>query len=152
MTAGAKRLLWSLRRIIGKWGGASPIALLRLINQVVLPKLFFGVECWGTAIKSEQFLRQLDQILSTGARLAMGLDRFTATETALVVANLQPARLQILRRLCHFMIRNHRYDIISSTKAEVPGTFLLPQEVALVFTGLSLVGGWFLIPLRFAHM
>ena len=140
MIAGAKRLLWSLRRIVGKRWGASPDVMLRLINQVVLPKLFFGVECWGTAVKSEQFLRQLDQILSTAARLAMGLDRFTATEIALVVANLQPARLQILRRLCRFMIRNHRYDIISSTKAEVPGTFLLPREVATAWFRRVVIG------------
>ena len=35
----------------------------------------------------------------------MGFDRFTLTDATLVVANIWPARLQILRRLCRFMIR-----------------------------------------------
>ena len=84
-TTGAKRLLWSMRRVVGKRWGASPEVMLRLIKQVLLPKLFFGVECWGNVTHSERFLRALDQCLSTSARLALGLDRFTATETALVV-------------------------------------------------------------------
>ena len=60
----------------------------------------------------------------------MGLDRFTPTDTVLAVAGIMPARLQILRRLCRFMIRNHRYNLVSSGREGVPGTFLLPREVA----------------------
>ena len=78
-TAGAKRLLWSMRRIVGTRWGASPAVMLRLINQVVLLKLFFGVECWSTVVKFEVLLHALDQFLSTCARLALGLDRFTST-------------------------------------------------------------------------
>ena len=128
-TASAKRLLWSLKQIVGSTWGASPEVMLRLIQQVVLPKLFFGVECWSTVIRSERFLRSLDQVLSTSARMALGLDRFTATETALVVANIQPANLQILRRLCRFMIKNYRIDLVTPRQVDVPGTFLLPREI-----------------------
>ena len=128
--AGAKRLLWSMRRIVGKRWGAAPKVMLHLIYQVVLARLFYGVECWGTVIRSEQVLRTLDRVMSTGARLAMGLDRFTPMDTALVVAGIMPVRLQILRRLCRFMVRNHRYDLVSSGREAPPSTFLLPREVA----------------------
>ena len=100
---------------------------------MVLPKLLFGVECWSTIVKSEVLLRALDQFLSTCAWFGLGLDRFTSMETALVVSNLQPARLQILRRLCRFMIRNHRQAFISIDKLEVPGTYLLPREVTIAW-------------------
>ena len=72
----------------------------------------------------------LDQMLNTSARLALELDRVTATEAMLVAADIMPARLQILRRLCRFMIRNHIYDLISSDSEEIPGTSLLLREVA----------------------
>ena len=62
---------------------------------------------------------------------ALGLDRFTSTETVLLVSNIQPAHLQILKRLYHFMIKNHRQAFISMGKLEVPGTYLLPREVAI---------------------
>ena len=114
--------------------------MLRLINQVVLPKLFFGVECWSTIVKSEVLLRALDQFLSTCARFALGLDRFTSTETALVVSNIQPARLQILKRLCRFMIRTQRQAFISMDKLEVPGTYLLRQEVAIAWYRRVVIG------------
>ena len=72
-TAGAKRLLWSLRRIVGRNWGAAPDVMLRRIQQVVLPKLFYGVECWGTVLWFERFLKSLDQVLSVNARMAMGM-------------------------------------------------------------------------------
>ena len=128
--AGAKRLLWSMRRIVGKRWGAAPGVFLRLIHQVVLTRLFYGAECWGTVIKSEQVLKMLDRVLGISARLAMGLNRFTPTDTALVVAGIMPARLQILRRICRFMIRNHRYDFVSYGQDQPRDTFLLPREVA----------------------
>ena len=128
--AGAKRLLWSMRRIVGKRWGAAPGVLLRLIHQVVLARLFYGAECWGTVIRSEQVLRMLDRVLGTSARLAMGLNRFTPTDTALVVADIMPARLQLLRRICRFMVRNHRYDFVSYGQDQPSDTFLLPREVA----------------------
>ena len=139
-TATAKRLLWSMKRVVGKCWGASPVVMLRLINQVVLPKLFFGVECWSTVVKSEVLLRALDQLLSTCARLALGLDRFTSTKIALVVSNLQSARLQIIRRLCCFMIRNQRQAFISMEKLEVPRTYLLPREVAIAWYQRVIIG------------
>ena len=129
-----------MRKIVGKRWGAAPAVMLRLINQVVLPKLFFGVECWSTIVKSEVLLRVLDQFLSTCARLALGLDRFTSTETALVVSNIQLARLQILRRLCRFMIRTQRQVFISMDKLEVPGTYLLPREVAIAWYRRVVIG------------
>ena len=69
----------------------------------------------------------------------MGFDRFTAIETTLVVANIQPARLQILRRLCRFMIKNHCYEFVSYGRAEAPGTFLLPREVAQAWFHLAII-------------
>ena len=105
-----------MRKIVGKRWGAAPAVMLRLINQVVLPKLFFGVECWSTIVKSEVLLRALDQFLCSCARLVLGLDRFTSTETALVVSNIQPTRLQILKRFCQFMIRTQRQAFISMAK------------------------------------
>ena len=137
---GAKRFLWSMRRIVGQRWGASLTVMLRLINQVVLPKLFFGVECWSTIVKSEVLLRALDQFLHTCAWFALGFDRFASTETALVVSNIQPARLQILRRLCRFMIRNHRQAFISMDKLEVPSTYLLPREVAIAWYRRVVIG------------
>ena len=74
-TAGAKRLLWEMKKIVGERWGASPAVLLKLINQVVLRKLFFGAECWATVVRSERFLRSLDMVLGMGARMAFGLDR-----------------------------------------------------------------------------
>ena len=122
--------MWSMRRIVGKRWGAALEVMLRLINQVVLPKLFYGVECWGTFIRSEQMLQTLNRVMSTAARLAMGLDRCTSIDVSLVVAGIIPARLQILRQLCRFMVRNHQCDLVSSRREEVPSTFLLPREVA----------------------
>ena len=138
--AGAKRTLWSMHQIVGKRWGAVPEVMLRLIHQVVLPKLFFRSECWCTMVKSERFLRSLDQVLNTCARLAMCLDRFTSIETALVVANIQPARLQILRRVCRFLIRNHSYELISPIRAIVPGMYLSPKEVGTAWFHRSVMG------------
>ena len=143
--AGAKRLLWSMRRIVGKRWGAAPGVLLRLIHQVVLARLFYGVECWGTVIRSEQVLKMLDRVLGTSARLAMGLNRFTSTDAALVVAGLMPARLQILRRICRFMIRNHRYDFVSYGQEQPHDTFLLPREVAISWFRRSVLHRGFLL-------
>ena len=132
-TASAKRLVWSMRKVVGSTWGAAPAVMLKLINQVVLPKLFFGAECWATVVRSERFLRALDQVMSSCARLALGLDRFTATETALVVANIMPARFQILRRLCRFMIKNCMYQLCPVGRLAVPDTFLIPREVAIAW-------------------
>ena len=52
-TASAKRLLWAMKRIVGLTWGAVLEVMLRLIRQVVLTKLLFGVECWSTVIRSE---------------------------------------------------------------------------------------------------
>ena len=103
-TAGARRLLWALRRIVGTRWGASPEVMLTLVRQVLIPKMFFGVECWATVVRSDRFLHSLDLVLGQSARLSLGLDRFCPTETALTVANLMPARLQVLKLLCKFMI------------------------------------------------
>ena len=70
----------------------------------------------------------------------MGLDHFTTTETVLVVANIQPVRLQILRRLCRFMIRNYCYELISLERAEVRGTHLSPKEVAITWFHRAIIG------------
>ena len=129
-TAGARRLLWALRRIVGTRWGASPEVMLTLIRQVMIPKLFFGVESWATVVRSDRFLHSLDLVLGQSARLSLGLDRFCPTETALTVANLMPARLQILKQLCRFMIRNCIKDLIIPERVTVPKTFLLPKEIA----------------------
>ena len=129
-TAGAKRLLWEMKKIVGERWGASPAVLLKLINQVVLPKLFFGAECWATVVRSERFLRSLDMVLGMGARMAFGLDRFCPTETALVIANLQPARYQILFRLCKFLIKQDCHTLTDKRTAAPPGTFLHPTKIA----------------------
>ena len=73
VTAGAKRLLCSLQCIVGRNWGAVPDVMLRLIQQVVVHKLFYGVECWGTVLWFERFLKSLDQVLSVNARMAMGM-------------------------------------------------------------------------------
>ena len=62
-TASAKRLLWAMKHIVGSTWGVVPEVMLCPIRQVVLPKLFFGVECWSTVIGSERLLRSLDQVL-----------------------------------------------------------------------------------------
>ena len=128
-TAGARRLMWELRRIVGTRWGASPAVMLTLIRQVLLPKLFYGVECWATVVRSDRFLRSLDLVLGQCARLALGLDRFCPTETALTVANLMPARLQVMKGLCRYMLRNCTEDLIDPERVQVPQTFLLPQEI-----------------------
>ena len=58
-TAGARRLLWALRRIVGTTWGASPEVMLTLVRQVLIPKMFFGVECWATVVRSDRFLALL---------------------------------------------------------------------------------------------
>ena len=129
-TAGARRLLWALRRIVGTRWGASPEVMLTLVRQVLIPKLFFGVECWATVVRSDRFLRSLDLVLRQSARLALGLDRFCPTETALMVANLMPARLQVMQFLCRYMLRHCIEDLIAPGRVPVPQTFLLPKEIA----------------------
>ena len=119
-----------MKKIVGERWGASPAVLLKLINQVVLPKLFFGAECWATVVRSERFLRSLDMVLGMGARMAFGLDRFCPTETAPVMANLQPARYQILFRLCKFLIKQDCHLLTDRRTAAPPGTFLHPTEIA----------------------
>ena len=100
--------------------------MLTLVRQVLLPKLFFGVECWATVVRSDRFLHSLDLVLGQSARLALGLDRFCPTETALTVSNIMPARLQILKFLCKYMIRNCVDDLVAPGRMDVPQTFLLP--------------------------
>ena len=128
-TAGARRLLWELRRIVGTRWGASPAVMLTLVRQVLLPKLFYGAECWATVVRSDRFLRSIDLVLGQCARLALGLDRFCPTETALTVANLMPARLQVMQSLCRYMLRHCVDDLIAPGRVEVPQTFLLPTEI-----------------------
>ena len=129
-TAGARRLLWALRRIVGTTWGASPEVMLTLVRQVLIPKMFFGVECWATVVRSDRFLHSFDLVLGQSARLALGLDRFCPTETALTVANLMPARLQIMQLLCKFMIRHCVEELLVPGRVSVPRTFLLPREIA----------------------
>ena len=129
-TVAAKRLLWELKKIVGEQWGASPAVLLKLIKQVVLPKQFFGAECWATVVRSERFLRLLDMVLGMGARMAFDLDRFCPTETALVIGNLQPARYQILFRLCKFLIKQDCHILTDRRTAAPPSTFLHPTEIA----------------------
>ena len=69
---------------MGRNWGAAPDVMSRLIQQVVLPKMFYGVEYWGTVLRFERFLESLDQVLSVSARMAMGFDRFTLTKATLV--------------------------------------------------------------------
>ena len=106
--AGAKRSMWAMRRVVGKRWVAAPSVMVHLLNQVVLPKLFYGAECWGMVLRSERMLCNIDRTMSTGARLALGLDRFAPSDAALAMAGIMPARLQILRRLCRYMIRKPR--------------------------------------------
>ena len=119
-----------MQRIVGTRWGASPTVMLLLVRQVLIPKLFFGVECWATVVRSDRFLCSLDLVLGQSARLSLGLDRFCLTETALTVANLMPARLQVLQFLCKYMIRNCIEDLIIPGRQVVPKTFLLPREIA----------------------
>ena len=81
-------------------------------------------------LRFERFLKSLDQVLSVSARMSMGFDRFTLTEATFAVANIWPARLQILRRLCRFMIRNFFEDFITPGRQDIPGTYLLPRGIA----------------------
>ena len=128
-TARALRLLWELRRIVGTRWGASPAVMLTLVRQVLLPKLFYGAECWATVVRSDPFLRSIDLVLGQCARLALGLDRFCPMETALTVANLMPARLQVMQCLCRYMLRHCIDDLIAARRVQVPRTFLLPTEI-----------------------
>ena len=52
-------------------------------SMVICIHLQIGVECWGSVIKSEGTLCAIDRAMGTGARLALGLDRFTTSDTAL---------------------------------------------------------------------
>ena len=103
--------------------------MLTLVRQVLLPKLFYGAECWATVVRSDRFLRSIDLVLGQCARLALGLDRFCPTETALTVANLMPARLQVMQCLCRYMLRHCIDDLIAPRRVQVPRTFLLPTEI-----------------------
>lgn len=63
-------------------------------------------------LRSKQMLCNIEHAMSIGARLALGLNRFTLFDAALTVANIMLASLQILRRLCRYIVQNHRYDFV----------------------------------------
>ena len=78
---------------MGKRWGAALSVMVHLLNQMVLPKLLYGVECLGPVLRSEWMLRSIDRAMSTGARLALGLNRFTPSNAALALAGIMMARL-----------------------------------------------------------
>lgn len=78
----------------------------------------YGMESWSSILTSQRALKRLDQTLSLGAKMALGLDIFPSTYAALSLVNVTPARLQILRRLNRFMVRNTICDVFYVAKLE----------------------------------
>lgn len=97
--------------------GPSPATMIRLFKLTVLPMLFCGVECWSSIPRLQGALKRLDQTLGLEDRMALGLNRFSSTHVALVIANIRPVRLEILRKLSRFMVRNIMCDLIDVAKA-----------------------------------
>ena len=73
-------------------------------------------------------LNRLDQTLGLGARMALGLDKFSSTDVALVLANIRPAGPQILRRLSSSMVRNWMYDLVDLAMSEPRITYVFSRE------------------------
>ena len=98
-----------------------PHVFLRMVRGSVLPALFYGAPVWASVLSSSTRLETLDSFLATAARLAFSLERSTSSEAALVLAGLEPARYQIMRRLVCFHLCRHRSRL---TDVIPPRTFL----------------------------
>lgn len=89
--------------------------MIHLIKLTMLLILFYG---FGMLLLSFEIAACLEETFGLGARMALGLDRIFSTDAALVLANIRTGRLQILRRLSRFMVRNTIYYLIDVANAE----------------------------------
>ena len=83
-------------------------------------------------LSTEIAFKRLYQTLGLWARLALGLDKFSSTNAALVITHIRPARLQTLRRLTRFQVGNTMYDFIGVAKEELRITYAFPREIGRV--------------------
>ena len=85
-----------------------PFIFMRMVRGSVLPALFYGAPVWASVLGSSTRLDALDSFLATATHVAFSLEHSTSSEAALVLAGLEPARYQIMRRLVCFHLCRHR--------------------------------------------
>ena len=116
------------RAVRAHWGLRSSL-FLRIVRGAILPTLFYGAECWSSALCRESLLLMLDRVLGYAGRLAYGLESSTSLDAVLVLARIMPARFQILRRLLRYMVR-HQQDALFAPLPPVGSRFYAaPSEI-----------------------
>ena len=139
-TSAARQRLWALRRCLGRDWGLDPHIFLQVVRRAILPRLFYGASCWASALSSSTRLAELDSVLAAASKMAFRLERNTSTEAALALAGLHPARHQIMRLLCRYMVRRERATLFDPSPPRIPTHHVSAHELGRAWFRRSVLG------------
>lgn len=124
----ARKVETLLRNCCGVEWGISPRNAIQMIKGLVLSKVNYVIPYMGGLSKSQ--LKQIDDAVARGVRIALGLLRSTASQVALAEAGIMPVELSMQHRLELHLARMVRVDHpgvkdLSEKRRETPAAKLL---------------------------
>ena len=98
-----------IRRLCATHWGLHPAVVSTLVEATVFPRLWYGVTAWGSVVRTQAKLAELDRVLRLSAIITLGLLRMTSIVKATAACRWLPADLHIRYAILRFVLRQRVY-------------------------------------------
>ena len=98
-----------IRRLCATHWGLHPAVVSTLVEATVFSRLWYGVAAWGSVVRTQARLEELDRVLRMSAVITLGLLRTTSTVKAIAACGWLPADLHIRFAVLRFVLRQRVY-------------------------------------------